>query len=509
MDTKMLHYNGLDAACMMEIYDSIWGDSGFQGHMPAYLRTMRMLDPIMYMQTRGIKVDFVGLEQTKKEATEKMNAAQEELNKIAGKVLNVNSPKQLQSYFYVEKGIAPYYDRKTKNVTTDDLAMARIARGIKGRPGLREASLVQEIRGYVKLIGTYLDIEFDADGRMHCSYKLRGTRMGRLSSAKTIYGTGTNNQNLPAEFKKFLIADEGHFFIELDKRQAEWVVVAFLAQDANMLDVIQNGRDPHTHTAHLMFNVDPDLIKREAKLVGSSSDSEYISQQRMSLEGLSGITGLPRSMSLRQCGKKSNHGLNYDEREYTFGLLNEIPQEEAKRIIALYHQIYPNIRENYYKDVQRDLGRDRTLENCFGRKYHFLEAWSDSLFKSAYSFLPQSTVVDSLNMGISDIYEDRRPHMSQIEILGQVHDSTLIQVPDAQLPALHRIVSDCYTALSPDMTYHGRTFKIATDMKIGRNWGTFHKDLNPNGMRELELGTNAEKFALSASMILGINEDDE
>src|SRR5690606_11604294 len=113
-------------------------------------------------------------------------------------------------------------------------------------------------------------------GRMRCSYNPRGTKFGRLSSSKTIFGTGTNFQNLPQEFKKFLVADPGYCFVEVDKRQAEWVAVAYLTGDANMIEAIEKGMDVHTHTASLMFDADPSIIKYEHKLIGHTTDADGI-----------------------------------------------------------------------------------------------------------------------------------------------------------------------------------------------------------------------------------------
>lgn len=177
-DLNFLTYNATDAACTLEIQQSIWDDLA-PDYKPAYDMTLDLLEPLMFMMTRGIKVDFAALEETKVDIVQQAKEKQEELNRLAGRELNVNSSKQMQQYFYVEKGIPPYYNEG--QVTCDDLALQRIARGTAQRAGLREASLVQEIRGLQKLHGTYLDIDFDPDGRMRCSYNPRGTKFGRLS----------------------------------------------------------------------------------------------------------------------------------------------------------------------------------------------------------------------------------------------------------------------------------------------------------------------------------------
>jgi DNA polymerase I-like protein with 3'-5' exonuclease and polymerase domains len=490
IESKFQHYNSLDAACTLQCWDAFKDELDPGGFRPAYQMTMNLLPVLSFMQTKGICVDMKSLEVTKKQILQQMAEKQAELNTLCGRELNVNSPKACQQYFYVEKGITPYY--RDGSVTTDDKALQRIAAGTSKRPGLREAKLVQEVRGLQKLYSTYLDIRFDEDSRFRSSYNPRGSKFGRLSSSQTIFGTGGNAQNLPQEFKQFLVADPGYVLWEVDKRQAEWVVVAYLTGDANMLSVVESGSDSHVHTASLMFDLPPELIVRENKLVGNAHDADTIHALRLSDPMVAPYApGMPRTMSCRQCGKKSNHGLNYDEGPNTFALTNEIDQVEAKRIIAMYHSIYPGIRV-WYDSVKRNLQRDRALVNCFGRKVRFMDAWGDDLWKAAYSMLPQSSVVDSLNMGMVKCYNDDWLCSSKflnLDILAQVHDSILFQVPlvvvqDSAL--FSRVMSVVYDNISPTMSYNGRDFRIATDCKLGLNWGGFHADRNPFGMKELK-----------------------
>ena len=172
-------------------------------------------------------------------------------------------------------------------------------------------------------------------------------------------------------------------------------------------------------------------------------------------------------------------------------MINEMDQAEAKRIVNLYHEIYPGIRI-WYESVKRQLQKDRTLTNCFGRAVRFLGAWDDKLWKSAYSMLPQSTVVDSLNGGMESIYEDKSICGTEGlngDVLAQVHDSVLMQFPISKLldrTVFENLISRISDLTSPDITYSNRTFKIASDYKFGINWGEYNKDRNPGGMQEFE-----------------------
>jgi len=494
LDRDFLEYSGLDSACTLQIYEEFW-DGLSPTFSRAYDLTIRLFPVLMFMQSRGIQVSKALLDETKADVIRSAAEKQRELDALIGRSFNVNSPKQCQEYFYTELGYGPYRNAEGR-LTVDDMALQRLVRGTVGKPGLRAAKRVQDVRGLNKLYGTYLGLEFDADGRIRCSFNPRGTKFGRLSSSKTIFGTGTNFQNLPQEFKKFLVPDEGFCFIEVDKRQAEWVVVAYVAGDANMIAAVEGGIDVHTYTACQMFEVPPEVVKVDHKLCGHITDADTIKELRMSdpLLRQHYKSTWPRSMSLRQCGKKSNHGLNYDEGYRGFALINEMDEGEAKRVYTFYHNIYPGIKR-WYEATKYALQKNRTLTNYFGRAVRFLGAWNDKLWKAAYSMIPQSTVVDSRNEGMVRIYEDEwLTRALNGDILAQVHDSILMQFPIKWLEDKHifdTLMAKVTYYTSPDIEYNGKRFKIASDYKVGLNWGGGHPEHNPQGMVDV---SNHEEF---------------
>lgn len=158
---------------------------------------------LMHMMVRGIKVDRARLDLAREDVKARLARAEEKLEAIADYPFNPGSSVQCAKYFYEHKRIKPYTNRKTGRPTADDKAMQRLS----SRHRLPEAALVQEIRGLRKLSGTYLEMELDKDDRFRSSYNPRGTSTMRLSSSKTVFGTGGNAQNLHPEFKHFLVPD--------------------------------------------------------------------------------------------------------------------------------------------------------------------------------------------------------------------------------------------------------------------------------------------------------------
>ena len=469
----LLTYNAFDSAITFNVMEGFWREVYTDGHEETYQRTIDLLQPLMFMMSRGIAVNLDNLKRASEDTEREIYAKQEQLNEVCGRPLNPLSPKQVSQYFYIDQGISPYTN-KDGRPTTDDKAMARLARGTAARKGLPAAKLVQELRGLHKLKGTYLDIAFDSDGRFRTFCNPRGTKFGRISTGKTIYDTGMNMQNLPVPFKRFLVPDPGYLMIEMDKRQAEWVVVAYVSGDANMIHVVESGTDPHAYTGHLITGAPLDIIRKEAKVVGHETDPGEI--DRLRREGCPellalGLPYIPRVFSIRQGGKKSNHALNYDESPRMFALHNEVLEKEAKTVHKLYHRAYPGIGR-MYSALQTELRKDRTLTNCFGRKCRFLERWGQDLFKQAYAFKPQSTVADVVNDALIKTYNDDDERMMNVELLAQVHDSILWQIP-LSLPTDDIIycIKKVQQHMDPEMEYFGRNFHIETDIKMGiSNW---------------------------------------
>lgn len=282
--------------------------------------------------------------------------------------------------------------------------------------------------------------------------------------------------------------------MDFDKAGAEWVIVAYLANDANMLQVVRSGESPHVATGHLITGAPKYLIELEDKLLGKTTDPDELFRMREANEELRPLLALPfipRSMTIRQGGKKSNHGLNYGMKYRRFALENEIPETDADRIVNLYTTAaYPGIPENFWKPTVEQLRKDRTLTNCFGRKVRLLGEWGVELFDKAYSFVPQSTVGDTVNRAIRDAYADQAPTFRAAEILSQKHDSATWQYPLKDLKAMADFaIQFGLDHMNPMLQYGEHQFQIGTDLKVGF-------DMGEKSMVKIKLSRDIENVAV-------------
>jgi len=446
-------YNAKDSAVCVESEAVLDAEVVRQDNTAAVERQTSIIPSLIYMQARGIKADKKGMDAEAIDNEEKVKALGIALNNLCGYPINPNSTKQLQEYFYIKKGIKPYVSRSTGNISVDAMALKRI-----GRKGYKEAGIIIEMRHLLKINSTYLEMEMDDDNRIRCSFNPVGTENGRLSSSKTIFGKGGNMQNLPPEMLRYLVADTGCFLYNIDLEQAENRIVAYIAPEPNMIDAFKRGVDIHKQTAGLIFGKDPADISDEE---GSSSIGGGLHSERF-------------------WGKKSNHELDYDMGYRAFALICEISESEGKFIVDRFHSVYPGVRQ-YHAWIRAQLNKNRTIENCLGRKRLFTNRWGDDLYKEAYAFIPQSTVADIINeRGLAYVMDN--PLFWGIEILNNVHDSLVVQISYEKVPlqqhadALKLLVNSLQTPL----TFRGQTFYIPADIAVGRS-------LNKKLMKKIDM----------------------
>jgi DNA polymerase I-like protein with 3'-5' exonuclease and polymerase domains/uracil-DNA glycosylase len=332
-ELNFLLYNAKDSIVCIETMPQLKEDMERLDNMEAYEVHTKLIEQIIYMGGRGLKVDVEGMLKEKVKAEEKFGELQEELNGIVGTELNPNSPKQVAAYFYVHKGLTPY--KHGGSITTNDGAMKRIAR--KGFP---EARIVLKMRHLRKLIGTYYEVKLK-EGRLCCSYSPI-TGMGRLSSSADIFGYGTNLQNQPEDMDTFFLADEGHLIYNVDLSQADNRSVAYIAPEPRMIQAFEEKKDVHSLTGSLVFGIPVD---------------EVIQMHKEKVKCELGYG----DMTHREWGKRLNHALNFGMGPGLFSYMLEIPEKEGKVLVEAYHRAYPGVRQNYHRWVRDQLSKNRIL----------------------------------------------------------------------------------------------------------------------------------------------------
>jgi DNA polymerase-1 len=303
--------------------------------------------------------------------------------------------------------------------------------------------MISRLRKITKLTSTYFDVAYDKDERIRCHHKICGTVSGRISTQQTFFGTGANLQNQPPAFKKFLCADDGSLLCEVDLARAEAHVVAYLCQDHNMMEAFESKVDVHTFNASKIFHVEMEDVTK----------------------------------TQRNLGKRVVHASNYGMGPQTFSdnLAKDdwfVPPKECKELLNAYASRFPGLKR-WHKEIDDTLYRTRTLYNLFGRPKRFLGRLDAATTRSAYSYIPQSTVAELLNRGMIKLYDNPTVDHTNYRMLATVHDSVVLQIPfrgEATHESIHHLLEIVSQELTHTFVYAGREFTIGLDAKLGFTW---------------------------------------
>jgi DNA polymerase-1 len=421
--------------------------------------------PAMMMQIQGLEVNKDKQEELLKSINQRLVELEVEIkNDLGGKEVNFNSPKQLQTLLYIDMKLPIQYKRRKSRY--DDRKMTADAEALKKLSRISKNPIFAKIMEWKKLdkLTKFIDIDVSPQGRIHTSYNVTGATMvrkkkglviddedsyksfGRWSSSKSIilpYGSG-NLQNIPKVARQIYKAPPGYVFLQADYIQAEAVVVAYVIRDEVLIQMFKqsfgmsreerkaNHFDVHLMTAGQMFRLEYDDITPE----------------------------------VRRIGKVIRHASNYSAGPGVVMNQLDCAMKEAKDAIQQFHNACPQLRL-WHKDIQKELNRTRTLVNLLGRKHKFTDRWGDSLFRSAYSYIPQSTVGDLLNTGLVRLYNR---YGSEMHIVLQLHDAIycLVKATDSEVARSMERMKECM--LMP-LRAEGEEFIIDVDFAVGPSWG--------------------------------------
>lgn len=446
---------------------------------------MALSDPIFRMVHRGIKISKERQQELFDKYIGQWKQAQLDLALISGKNINVNSPPQVRQWLFKDLGLPPRYHKKKVSTREDklravlaeclekDRTLSSYAARERWIVGALSIIIILRIRNYRKRLSSYIGLNksdlslsnhlVDSDGRMRQQLRIGGTETGRFSSSKTPWGTGCNMQTIPRELRSMFVADEGKVLCEFDLNRGESWVYAHLAQDPEMMRVHQEGGDFHSETAAVISTV-----------FGEGMSAEHIAKHK----------NLPKddpksTYKLRYLGKKINHASAYRMGEFRQAeVINEESEEtgiavtvpQARQAQRLWRQQY-FMMPDWWRRIERKLAQDRTLVTPYGRKRKFYGALQDSTFKEATGYVPQSTSVDYLNLGLLDVWEDLdRPGAYGIELLHQNHDSLLISVDEDRLDEAIPEILSCLSS-GRTLVVAGHDISIPVEASFGPSWG--------------------------------------
>jgi DNA polymerase-1 len=375
-----------------------------------------LLAVLARMERRGISIDRDVLSRLSGEFAQEAAGLEDEINREAGETVNPGSPKQLGDILFGKLGLPGGAKTKTGQWATGARALEELA-----EQGHKLPQMILDWRQVSKLKSTYTDalpgFVNPTTHRVHTNYALASTTTGRLSSSDP------NLQNIPIrtedgrKIRRAFVAAPGTKLVSADYSQIELRLLAEIAGIEPLQKAFREGLDIHAMTASEMFGVP--------------------------------IKGMPAD--IRRRAKAINFGIVYGIS--AFGLANQlgIAREEAGAYIKKYFERFPGIRD-YIETTKAYAKQHGFVYTLFGRKCHYPEIRASNA--SIRSFNERAAINARLQGSAADIIRRAMIRMDEAlaknklnaQMLLQVHDELVFEVPDAEvektLPVVKKVMED-------------------------------------------------------------------
>jgi DNA polymerase I len=428
------NYCGMDSATVLALH-RYFAPMLNEMQMEPLLREIEMplLEVLVDMEWTGIRIDLALFNRLSEELGTDLRRLDEEIARVAGTDVNLNSPRQLASILF-EKQQLPVLKKTKTGPSTDADVLEQLA-----AMGHELPRLILEYRELQKLKGTYVDALPQrinrTTGRIHTSFNQAGAATGRLSSAEP------NLQNIPIRtprgeaIRAGFIPREGWVFVVADYSQIELRTMAHLSEDPAFIEAFRQGGDIHRQTAALIFNVP--------------------------------VAGVTPEMRAR--AKTINFATIYGQGAFALSRQLGISLEDAKEFITRYFERFSGVRA--FLDRQVELARRQGyVETLFKRRRYIPEIKERNFNQRAYGERNaqnsplQGSAADLIKLAMVRIHRAIRDRGLQSRMLLQVHDELVFEAPPGEVQTLAELVREQMENVAQ------LRVPLVVDIGTGPNW---------------------------------------
>jgi DNA polymerase-1 len=403
-----------------------------------YTVEMPIIRVLAEMELKGIRILPQKLKSLSEQYAAGMSELEREVYQLCGREFNLNSPKQLQEVLFEERKLKPI--KKTKTGYSTDTQVLEILAAGTDDPVPRK---MLEHRSLAKLKNTYLDtlpeLINPQTGRIHTRFIQTGTTTGRLSSKDP------NLQNIPIrdeegrKIREAFVPAAGCVFLSADYSQIELAVLAHIADDALLIQAFNQGRDVHTETAAIIFNIGRDQVTSEQ----------------------------------RRVGKTINFGVIYGMSSFRLARDLKLSRQDAEDFINYYFEKFSGVKA-YIDQTVRSAEKSGYVKTIMGRRREILNINSKNRMEKmaaqriAVNTTIQGSAADIVKCAMRDIAAELARYRLETALILQVHDELIFEVPEAELSRVEPLVRNVMENIIR------LKVRLKVNIEQGQSWGNIH-----------------------------------
>jgi DNA polymerase-1 len=451
LSLSQLEYAAVDCKHLIQLHSVMYSAIKRNGMEHTFRHEMNCVPVTAEMELNGMPLNFEKWcvradadEAESKEEAWKIYELCDEVSLQGGlfgepNVFNINSPVQLKAKFR-QLGIPiPIIEERDGRV-----------RETTGKDQLKEIEHVHPVISHIinqrilhKAYTTYgrnwSQCINSLTGRVHANYNQNGSETGRFTT-----GEGVSDHMDPPmlgiprapKYRNCFEANAGRSLVWGDYSQIELRILADSANDKLLLQAFIDGRDPHLDAAVRLFGVDPDSVSSE----------------------------------MRHLAKDLNYAIPYGVAPPKFAVKAHITEEESKKLIEKYFEIYPGIKTWLNAAGWRAITH-KSCRTASGRllKFRYNEKIPREVSmarRNGKNAPIQGTCSDIIKVALFLVYKEIKK--TNIIICHVFHDEIILECNNEDVILAEKILNKCMVDAGQEFL---KRVPIKVDIKSGQCWG--------------------------------------
>ena len=462
---ELVSYNLKDALYTTMLAQTFWEQMSPEQRRCALIEA-RCLPMVAEANLTGINMDWDAAVDLHHKLNKDANLALAELHTTNPDVTPdvLASPAKLRKLLFEEWGLTSVKETAKGAESTDRDALSLLA-DVDPRAALLNTYRENKNNATKFAFGTMEALRYNGDGRARPTARVFSTYTGRMTYSSSILkgikkcktGVPLHQWKRDPEFRRLILAPEGHTLMEFDFAGQEFRWMAVMSNDATMLNLCAPGEDAH------------------AFMGATIGGQEYRAFQKHIAEKDAD------AKNLRQLGKVGNLSCAYRTSWATLQRVARVQfhmllaDHEARRVHSSYRRAYPGAVRYWARQIEH-VTQYGYVDTVAGRRINLLKGdeweskWKWGIESTSINGPIQGSGADQKYLAMA-VLRDYLPSVDG-KFYYELHDGLFVVIPDQHAErAVHEIKH-----LLSNLPYKSAwgvdlPIQFPVDAKMGKSWG--------------------------------------
>ncbi len=420
-----------------------------------------LISVVAQMELEGVPIDQAYLADISQKVHMRLPEISDEITKLIGSELNLNSPQQVARLLHEQLGLPIKKKTATGGSATDAKTLEFVLSQTQDTKAQEILRLILESKSLEKLRSSYLAPKVNIEtGRFHAEYMQMGTETGRLNSFGSFHPLRMPKDGThPFSTRRAIGGKPDYVIVCADFASEEPRIAAAYADESEMKKAFADGLKIHGLVAKKMYGLD-----EHPNDVGDVHPYKY---------------KIGKAIGLGLFYGKTAYGLRKDFNEQ---LGNGVSEKEAQEFIDDYFKSFPKLKV-WLDSIVEAARNNGHVDDMVGRRRRFKyihkklgkgdkAGWKKQRGeeREAKNFVVQGLAATVIKRAMVRTHRALGEKFPRAKLIATVHDEQVLLVPRGEVDEVCQVVKESMEN-DPDLKQRGLDVYMEVEITTGDNWG--------------------------------------